>query len=131
MNTTLSPCEATNDRTSECQVEKQTVRPRADIYETDDAWFLVLEMPGVDETGADVTIEKGVLSVSGEVDAFAAEGFEQRFGDFALRRFERSFRLPDEIDSSGINAESKSGVLKLRLPKAPAALPHKVTVKAG
>lgn len=135
MNTTLTPCEnATQDSdqaTSECQVERQTIRPRADIYEVDDAWFIVLEMPGVDQNGADVSFEKGVLNVSGEVDAFATEGFEQRFGDFAARRFERSFRLPEEVDTSGIDAEVKSGVLKLRLPKAPAALPHKVTVKAG
>jgi HSP20 family protein len=108
-----------------------TVRPRADIYEVDDAWLVVLEMPGVDEGGADVSLEKGVLTVAGEVATFAVEGYEPQYGGLSARRFERSFRLPEEVDASAIEAEVKAGILRIRLPKAAAALPTKVTVKAG
>lgn len=135
MSTTLTQPE-TNQQISEQPSSRsgaptQTVRPRADIYEVNDAWFVVLEMPGVDESGADVSIEKGVLTVTGEVAAFATEGYEPQYGGLSARRFERSFRLPDEVDASAIEAEVKAGILRLRLPKAAAALPTKVTVKAG
>lgn len=132
MSTTLTQTETPRQQTAERpQLPKQTVRPRADIYEMDDAWFVVLEMPGVDESGADVSLEKGVLTITGEVAAFATEGYEPQHGGLSARRFERSFRLPEEIDTSAIEAEVKAGLLRLRLPKAAAALPTKVTVKAG
>lgn len=134
MNTTLTQTQTEVPRQqtgSPAPMRKQTVRPRADIYEMDDAWFIVLEMPGVDENGTDVSLEKGVLTISGEVAAFATEGYELQYGGLNARRFERSFRLPDEIDTSAIEAQVKAGLLRLRLPKAAAALPTKVTVKAG
>lgn len=131
MNTTMTQCESTNPTQACQQVRHQTFRPRADIYEVDDAWLIMLEMPGVDESGADVAIEKNVLTVTGDVADFDTGGYDHRFGDLAHRRFERSFRLPAEVDTSGVDAQVKSGILRLRLPKAAAALPHKVTVKAG
>lgn len=137
MNTSMTQCE-TNQSTTCCETETQpestnvtTSRPRADIYEADDAWLLMLEMPGVDENGADVAIEKNVLTVTGKVDAFDTEGFERQFGEFSAQRFERAFRLPEDIDTTGVEANVKNGVLQLRLPKAAVALPQKVTVKAG
>lgn len=135
MSTTLTQPETnqqvTEQPSSRSAAPMQTVRPRADIYEVNDAWLIVLEMPGVDESGADVSLEKGVLTVTGAVAAFATEGYELQYGGLSARRFERSFRLPDEVDTSAIEAEVKAGILRLRLPKAAAALPTKVTVKAG
>jgi HSP20 family protein len=135
MSTTLTQPE-TNQQipeqpSSRSGAPTETVRPRADIYEVNDAWVVALEMPGVDESGADVSLEKGVLTVTGEVAAFATEGYEPQYGGLSARRFERSFRLPDEVDTTAIEAEVKAGILRLRLPKAATALPTKVTVKAG
>ena len=113
------------------EAKTHTVRPAADVYETDEAWFLILEMPGVDQHGTDVSMEKNVLTVRGEVDAFDTDGFEHKLGSFSLRHFERSFRMPEDIDRTAIDAEVKNGILRLRLPKVEAAMPHKVTVKAG
>ena len=135
MNTTLTHPEPQTQSTETgnacCVTPQQTVRPRADIYEQEDAWLVLLEMPGVDESGADVALEKGVLKITGEVAAFATEGFQKRYGGLCARRFERSFRLPEEIDASAIEAEVKAGILRVRLPKAAAALPTKIVVKAG
>jgi HSP20 family molecular chaperone IbpA len=131
MNTTLTPRETTDAASCSSDASCQTIRPRADIYEVDDAWFVTLDMPGVDESGTDVSIEKGVLTVTGKVDAFDTEGWKRHLGQLEARSFERSFRLPDEIDTSAIEAHVKNGVLRLRLPKAAEAMPHKITVKAG
>lgn len=131
MNTTLTRCESAGDTTMHGEAPQRALRPRADIYEAEDAWFLVLELPGVDEQGTDVSLEKNVLSVTGVVEAFDTEGFDRHDGKFAGRRFERSFRLPDEVDTTAVEAHVKSGVLRLRLPKAEAARPHKVVVNAG
>jgi HSP20 family protein len=135
MSTTLTKSDSSlqnaEQQHTRSQAPQQTIRPRADIYEVDDAWFIALEMPGVDESGADVSLEKGVLTIRGEVASFATEGFAPQHGGLSARRYERSFRLPEEVDTSSIEAESKAGVLRLRLPKAAAALPTKVIVKAG
>ena len=126
MSNTLTQCDP-----HECRTETAAARPRADIYEIDDAWLLVLEMPGVDEHGTDVSCEKNVLTVSGVADVFDTDGFDRQFGEVGPKSFRRSFRLPEEVDATNIEAHVKNGVLRVRLPKAEAALPQKVVVKAG
>lgn len=132
MSTTMTHNEQNSEQTALSKpANRHTVRPRADIYETDDAWLIALEMPGVDENGTDVSVEKGVLTVSGEADAFDTEGYEQYFKGFSARRYERTFRIPEEVDAAAIDAHVKSGILRLTLPKAEEARPQKISVKAG
>ena len=130
MNSTMTHTENRSPQTSAAQGAR-TVRPRADIYETNDAWLLVLDLPGADENGTDISIEKHILTVSADPDNFVPEGFERVHTEFLPRRYERSFRLPDEIDVSGIAANVKNGVLRLSLPKSTEARPQRIAVKAG
>lgn len=93
--------------------------------------MLVLDIPGADERATDVVVERQVLTIKADVDEVIPEGFERVHTEFLPRRFERSFRLPDQIDGTAIEATVRNGVLRLTLPKSKAARPHQVQIKGG
>jgi len=105
--------------------------PRADIYETEEAIFVVADMPGVDENSLDITLEKGVLTLNGAVDPEALEGYSLAVSEYQVGDYVRSFSLSDEIDQEAIEATLKDGVLRLKLLKITEAKTRKIAVKAG
>lgn len=106
------------------------VRPRVDMFETDGSYLLRVELPGADESNVDVRIERDVLTLSAEVDFPVPAGFEPRQESAARRRYERSFRLADNVDVATIDASVRNGLLTLTIPKVqPSVL--KVAVKRG
>ena len=105
--------------------------PVVDIVETDQALLLISDMPGVDEKGVDVTVEKNILTISGRVESEIPNGYKLSYEEYGVGDYERSFTLPNEIDRDGIQATMKDGILKLTLPKAKQAVAKKVTVAAG
>jgi len=72
--------------------------PRADIYETDDAIFVVADVPGVDESSLDITLENNVLTINGYVESVPPEGYSLSYAEYREGDYVRSFRLSDEID---------------------------------
>jgi HSP20 family molecular chaperone IbpA len=108
-----------------------TLVPATDIFEQPDALVLIADMPGVDERDVDIQIEKNVLSLTGTVQAQTYGEHRLKYHEFETGRFERKFTLSDEIDASKIEASVKDGVLRIRLPKAEAAKPRKITVSRG
>lgn len=105
--------------------------PHVDIVETDHSLVLLADMPGVDEQGMDVTVEKNVLTLKGHVADGAPAGFKLSYEEYGVGDFERSFTIPNEIDRDAINASIKDGVLTLTLPKVKQAVAKKVAVVAG
>jgi HSP20 family molecular chaperone IbpA len=105
--------------------------PAVDILETDQALLLVSEMPGVDEAGVDVTIEKNILTIKGTVADHVPEGYKLSYEEYGIGDYERAFTLPNEIDRDRVEAAIKNGVLKLTLPKVKPAATRKVAVTAG
>lgn len=111
--------------------DRPLYRPLADIYEADDSVYVVLELPGVEPDSIDVTLEKRVLTVRAQAPETPRAGFQRAHAEYGEGDYERAFTLSDEIDQSGLTADLKHGVLTLRLPKAAAAQPQKVTVRAS
>lgn len=105
--------------------------PLVDIRETDEALLLTADIPGVDEQGVEVTIEKNVLTLRGMVGAEIPPGFELTYAEYGVGDYERSFTLPGEIDREKIEASIRNGVLTLTLPKLRQAMARKVAVVAG
>jgi HSP20 family molecular chaperone IbpA len=105
--------------------------PLVDIVETNDALVLISDMPGVDQTGVDVVIEKNLLTIKGRVDDRVPEGFKLSYDEYGIGDYERTFTLPNEIDRDAVEATMKDGVLKLTLPKVKQAAARKVAVVAG
>lgn len=120
-------CSPPVESTTECAA----VQPRVDILESTEAWLLCAEMPGVDESHVEVELERQVLRISGVAELHEPAGFQRQHGTFRSRRFERTFRLPDAIDRSRVEATVQHGVLTVRIPKAQEAQPTKVPVKGG
>ena len=106
--------------------------PAMDIEEEDDRIRLLVEVPGVKPEDVEVTVENGVLTVSGEKKVERESGsngsrtFERRYG-----RFERSVRLPENVDAEHITATHDNGVLTLELPKTTESRRRRIAIGKG
>ena len=106
--------------------------PALDVEETEDAFRVHVETPGVKPEDIEVTLEEGVLAIRGERRFYEdkrEEGFrriERRFG-----RFQRTLRLPAPVDADDVRATYADGMLSVTVPKAAAAKPRKIEVRKG
>ena len=103
--------------------------PTADIYETEDALTVLLEMPGVDKKDVDIQLENDVLRVEGRIDYGKYEGLEPVYSEYNVGHYARAFTLSDKIDQEAISAELTDGVLTLSLKKAKAAQPRRIAIR--
>ena len=102
--------------------------PAADIFETDEALTLVLEMPGVEKNNLDIQIENDVLRVEGKIDYASYKDVEPVYTEYNVGHYGRAFTLPGKIDRQAIAARVEDGVLTLTLPKAKEAQPRRIEV---
>jgi HSP20 family protein len=109
-------------------VSARTYIPGADIFEAEHALSVVLEMPGVDKSNVDVSVEGGVLVVEGRLDFSKYEGMQPVYTEYNVGNYRRTFSLSNKIDQGAITAEMTDGVLKVTLPKAEAAKARKIEI---
>jgi len=107
---------------------KRTLTPPVDIYENSEELLLVTDMPGVDQDGVKVNLEKRELTIEGRKARGEAAGRPLAAESEDLD-YRRSFLLPQGIDAEKISAELKLGVLRVRVPKAAAVKPRQIQVK--
>jgi HSP20 family protein len=103
--------------------------PNTDIYETDEALTLVMEIPGVEKKDLDVQLENDVLRVEGRIDFSKYEGLEPVYAEYNVGHFVRSFTLSNKVDQEGIRAELAEGLLTLTLQKAKSAAQRRIEVR--
>lgn len=108
-----------------------TWAPSVDVVENKDAYVLHAELPGLEKKDINVSVEDGVLTISGERKFEGKDEkddnyryYERRYGSFS-----RTFKLPEHVDAAKIKANHKNGVLELTLPKTEAAKPRQIEVK--
>jgi HSP20 family protein len=92
---------------------------------------LALEMPGVGRDDVEIDLERRVLTIRGRARVTSPEGFRRVYAEYGEGDYERVFTLSEAIDESAIRAEMSNGVLTLTLPRAEAAKPKRIEVKAG
>lgn len=102
--------------------------PATDIFETDEALTLMLEMPGVGRDNVDVQIENDVLRVEGKIDSSAYKEVEPVYTEYNVGHYTRAFTLSNKIDREAIRARVEDGVLTLTLPKSKETLPRRIQV---
>jgi HSP20 family protein len=102
--------------------------PAADIFETDDALTVILEMPGVDKNNVNIALENDVLRVDGQIDFSKYQGMEPVYTEYIVGHYARGFTLSGKIDRDGISAQLDDGVLTVTLPKAKEAMPRKIAI---
>ena len=117
---------------NEMRVKGFDWRPTVDISETRKHYVIRVDLPEVDREDVNVSIENGMLTISGErrfekeEDTETTHRVESMYG-----KFSRSFTLPADVDETDISAKSKNGVLKVRIPKIEQQKeePKKITVQ--
>ena len=105
--------------------------PVVDIEEFPDHFKLFVDVPGVNTKGIDVTLDQGVLTVSGEREkrVYDDEPTHLR-NERAYGRFYRRFVLPDTIDADSVKASGRDGVLEIEIRKVAKAQPRRIKIAA-
>jgi len=116
------------EKKQESTVPARFYLPNTDIFETDQALSLVVEMPGVDKSKVDVSVEDGVLTIEGRLDFSKYEGMQPVYTEYNIGHYRRSFALSNRVDQGRISAEMKDGVLTLVLPKPEETKPRRISV---
>ena len=92
--------------------------PTAEAISSDDSYDIELELPGVDEKDIDISLDDNVLTIKGEKrEETEKVGKTTYFSERSYGAFQRSFRLPINIDPEHIDANFAKGILHVRLPK--------------
>jgi HSP20 family protein len=104
--------------------------PKVNVYEYDDRVGIIAEIPGLDKNQLDVSVEDGVLTISGDKhSAFEDDGAKVIRRELKASSFKRSFELGELLDGDNIEAKFKDGVLSISVPKKEPELPKKSFVK--
>ena len=102
--------------------------PPADVWETEDALAVAMEVPGVAHEAVQIELKDDVLRVEARIDASKYEGLEPVYTEYGVGHWARAFALPERVDRERIEARLEDGVLTLTLPKAAEARPRRIPV---
>ncbi|MFO7937169.1 MAG: Hsp20/alpha crystallin family protein [Kiritimatiellia bacterium] len=94
--------------------------PRYKARRTDEGLEAAFELPGVEPDKANISVESDLLKVSGE---------RHEFGKEDAVKFERTLRVPDDLDVAGIKANLKNGLLSVKIPKVKKEEPKQIAIK--
>ena len=102
--------------------------PNTDIYESEDALTVVMEVPGVEKKDVAVRLENDTLRVEGRLDFGKYEGLEPLYTEYNVGHFARAFSLSSKVDQQQISAQLEDGVLTLTLKKMQEAVPRQIAI---
>jgi HSP20 family protein len=105
--------------------------PPVDVVEDNTGITLTADLPGVPRNKLTVRVDGEGLLIEGEIALDTPEGMEAVYAEVQTLCYRRAFTLSRELDTAKSAAAFKDGVLKLRIPKAEHAKPHKIDVKIG
>ncbi len=127
---TLDRCAAPTTGTANActTTRRHTVVPRADVWETEEAAHLAIELPGVSKDGLDLRVEHDRLVVSATPESLEPEGTARRV-EWRSTAFRRAFVLTDDADREGIDAELKNGLLHVTIPRRADKRPRTIDVR--
>lgn len=107
------------------------ISPRLNVSETDKAFQVQAELPGVNKEDVKVAIEHQRVTIEGETrrENEQREGENLLYSERSASKFVRSFMLPVEVDESGAEARMENGVLSLTLPKKQGSEAKRITIQ--
>lgn len=106
--------------------------PSVNTREGEDAYYVEVDLPGVKKEDISIDVNDNVLSISGERKTKKEDKEDDYYKvESSYGKFERSFTLPENVDTENIQAESKDGVLEVVIPKIEKAekKPKKIEIK--
>ena len=105
----------------------QYVTPLVDVESNQEGYTIRAEMPGVDKSGLEITVDNGELTILGHRRIAQVSG-EPVYREIRNNEFRRVYELDPAIDTAKISARIEQGVLTLTLPKAETVKPRKISV---
>jgi HSP20 family protein len=113
----------------ETRSSEKYIKPAVNIVETVEGLTLTADIPGASKDTLEVSVEKGILTISAPV-AHSMPG-QPVYTEFELASYYRQFSIPETLDQQKAMADLSNGILMLKIPKAEAAKPRKIEVKVG
>ncbi|MGZ4509381.1 Hsp20/alpha crystallin family protein [Oryzihumus sp.] len=104
--------------------------PLADVEETDDAYVIDVELPGVAESDVTIEVNGREVTVTGELKERERKGILRR-RTRRVGEFEYSVTLPGDIDPENVDARMHNGVLTITVPKSQRSIPRKISVSSS
>jgi len=104
--------------------------PNTAVRQEKDGFLLVAEVPGVDDKSLHVTVENNILSIDAANTVAEPEGYTLALREISPVTYKARFELPDRVDTSGVKASLKNGLLRVRLPISEAKKPKRIAVAA-
>lgn len=102
-------------------LQPRRVRPRVDVYESEHAHYVVLDVPGVAQDDVNIELDRGLLTIRAL----------RRVSESEAVSYERAFNVPQGVERDAVQAQLKAGVLTVTLPKAAEAKPRRISVAAA
>ena len=102
------------------------ISPAVDVYETENALAMILDMPGVSKDEIKVHIDKGIITITG--NAKIPQKGDFRYLEFRPCDYKRSFELGAEINQEMIQADYKQGVLTIHMPRQEMVKNKEITI---
>ncbi len=107
-------------------VETTNWFPAADVYENKGEYVVVVDLPGIDRSTLDISIDNDRLAIKGKR---AEDDSTHQRGERPTGNFVRVFDVPASVDQNQIKAEYKDGVLRVRLPRQPERKAQRIEIK--
>ena len=129
METKHTNSEKTHAKQVEQASERPSMAPSVDIYENDQEYLVIADIPGARTDDVQIRYENGTLSLKA-----IRESHKQKTpitAEFGSADYMRVFSLPEDVDASQIHAKLVNGVLNLQLPKLSQVKPRQITVTSG
>jgi len=110
--------------------EKRNLIPPVDIYENEEKFLLVLDMPATDKQNIEIECEADTLTVSAKVHEVEKE-WKPVVSEFRLSDYKRTFNIGNRVNRDSINAKYENGILTIELAKSEVAKPRKIEVNVA
>ena len=105
--------------------------PALDLYQNNDNVVVRVELPGMRKEDIEISLQDGMLTISGERKSETAEGDKAERTERYVGKFRRSISLPTQVDASKVTATYRDGILTVTLPKAEEAKPKQIQVNVA
>jgi HSP20 family molecular chaperone IbpA len=115
--------------TTETVKQRPTVLPRVDVYENANELLLLADVPGATKESISIHFDRGELTI--EATRSDDSPSQALIAEYRPSDYVRTFRIPEGIDASKIDAHLTAGVLRLRLPKSEAMRPRRIEVRTA
>lgn len=113
----------------ETRSNERYLRPAVNIIEDEQGLVLTADIPGASKESLDISVEKGILTIS--APAQHTSPGTSAYREFELANYYRQFTIPESLDHEKARADYVNGILILRVPKAEVAKPRRIAVQVG